>query len=58
MCCKTYHDWVIWINVGLAIELVVFGIFSFINVFRLLSTGVIVELLFPIYFVYVTTPFF
>ena len=48
--CKTKHDMVIWVNVGLSIELIVFAIFSFINVFSWVGTGVVVHILFPVYF--------
>ena len=47
--CSRY-SMAIWINLGMAGMLIFISIYSFINVFRVLSTNFFINLFFPIYY--------
>ena len=53
MCkCDNWHDILIWINFGLSIDMIVFGVFAFLGCFiGLLGSAFFLALLFPIYYV-------
>ena len=44
MCCKTKHDIVLWVNIGLCINLMIYGFFSFINFFLWLNSGIFINI--------------
>jgi hypothetical protein len=48
--CKNRHDFIVWINLLLAVTLIVYSFFSFINIFAWLSDTIFINILFPIYY--------
>ena len=48
--CKNRHDLLVWINMGMAIALIIYAFYSFIAFWDAIGGGVILNLLLPIYF--------
>ena len=52
MCkCDNWHDILIWINFGMAIDLIVFGVLTFLTAFIHIGSGWFLTVLFPVYYV-------
>jgi len=52
MCkCDNWHDILIWINFGMAIDMIVFGVFSFLSIVGWFGPGFFLSIIFPIYYV-------
>ena len=48
--CSDRHAIIVWINLGLSINLIVFSVFAMINIKDWFTGGVFISSLFPIYY--------
>ena len=52
MCkCDNWHDILIWVNFGLALDMMIFGVFAFLTLgaFKF-NSGFFLQLIFPVYY--------
>ena len=48
--CKNRHDLLTWVNMGMAIALLFYSVFAFINFFNSIGVGFFFQFLLPAYF--------
>ena len=48
--CRNRHEILTWVNLFLAMELCVYAVFSFINIFAWFGDSFFMNILFPVYY--------